>query len=367
MTQRRRYLMWMSFTMESHVRSFHRLLESYADDPQAVFEAARDGKLCPHGGRETELVQLMKSKANEWYIDRCIQFLDQNKIGMVLFEDENYPALLKEIYLPPVALYIKGTMPKEIPLPIAMIGSRRCSNYGREVAMQISEELGKHGVCIVSGMAHGIDCTSAIGALKNKANPFPTIAVLGCGVDVIYPAENRTLYEQISERGAVISEFVPGVKPRPTNFPQRNRIISGLSRGVVVVEAARKSGTRITVNCALEQNRDVFAVPGRIMDYLSQGSNDMIHEGIAKPVFDIRDILEEYGIAVEKLAEPVKTDIAELDFEKQLVVRLLQVSERDFDELCAMTSWSAAKLNSVLTAMELSGIIKQLSGRVYTM
>ncbi len=366
MMQRRRYLMWMNFTMESHARSFYRLLESYSGDPMAVFEAARDGKLCPHGSREEELFHLMKSKASEWYIDRCLRFLEQNAIDMVLFEDENYPALLKEIHLPPAALYVKGVLPVEIPLPIAMIGSRNCSNYGREVAMRIAEELGKYDVCVVSGMASGIDCTSATGALKNDSNLFPTIAVLGCGVDVIYPAENRGLYEQIAERGAVVSEFAPGVKPKPTNFPQRNRIISGLSRGVVVVEAARKSGTRITVNYALEQNRDVFAVPGRITDTLSQGPDDMIREGIAKPVFDVADILEEYGITVEKTSKPSKANFGELDLDQQLVVRLLQVSERDFDELCAMTSWSASKLNSVLTAMEISGIIKQLSGRVYT-
>ena len=188
---------------------------------------------------------------------------------------------------------------------------------------------------------------------------------MGSGVDVVYPEENRKLYDEICDKGAVVSEFLPGTVPDSKHFPQRNRIISGISRGVVVAEAAIKSGTRITADFALEQGRDVFAIPGRITDPFCQGTNQMIQQGAAKPVFCVDDILEEYGIRSDKAVRMTEIDESGLSFEQTLIVRLLKAGEKTIDELCEMTQFEPGKLNSALTEMEISGIIKQSPGRIY--
>lgn len=262
-------------------------------------------------------------------------------------------------------LFVKGRIPEKIPLPIAVVGSRQCSDYGESIAQKLSLELAECGCCIVSGMAYGIDKIAAQSALKASKTECPTIAVLGCGVDIPYPNANRPLYDEICERGAVISEFLPGTRPDAFNFPRRNRIISGISKGVLVVEAAMKSGTRITVDHALEQGRDVFAVPGRITDSACEGTNQMIREGMAKAVFCVEDILEEYGVDVSMMKRAEKIDESSLSMEELLILRLLRAGERSVDELCEMTGMNVAQLNFTLTSMEISGIIKQSSGRMY--
>ena len=229
----------------------------------------------------------------------------------------------------------------------------------------ISGQLAECGACIVSGMAYGIDKVAAIAALERSKAETPTIAVLGSGVDVVYPEENRKLYDEICDKGAVVSEFLPGTVPDSKHFPQRNRIISGISRGVVVAEAAIKSGTRITADFALEQGRDVFAIPGRITDPFCQGTNQMIQQGAAKPVFCVDDILEEYGMRSDKAIRMTEIDESFLSFEQTLIVRLLKAGEKTIDELCEMTQFEPGKLNSALTEMEISGIIKQSPGRIY--
>ena len=239
---------------------------------------------------------------------------------------------MREIHSAPAALFVKGRLPDKIRLPIAVIGSRRCSDYGRKAAEMISGQLAECGACIVSGMAYGIDKMAAI---------------------------------EICDKGAVVSEFLPGTVPDSKHFPRRNRIISGISRGVVVAEAAIKSGTRITADFALEQGRDVFAIPGRITDPFCQGTNQMIQQGAAKPVFCVDDILEEYGMRSDKAIRMTEIDESGLSFEQTLIVRLLKAGEKTIDELCEMTQFEPGKLNSALTEMEISGIIKQSPGRIY--
>ena len=190
--------------------------------------------------------------------------------------------------------------------------------------------------------------------------------MLGNGPNVVYPSVNRDVYDLIAKRGAIVSEFMPGIAPTPSHFPMRNRIISGLSRGVIVVEAREKSGTFITVDCALEQGRDVFAIPGRVSDELSMGTNNLIREGLAKITLSAEDVLEEYGI--KPMAEERKTVTpAELSFEQELIHRLLMAGERTYDELAELTGFDAGMLNSTLTAMEFSGIIKQSVGRLFSL
>ncbi|MBQ3109284.1 MAG: DNA-processing protein DprA, partial [Clostridia bacterium] len=219
------------------------------------------------------------------------------------------------------------------------------------------------GACIVSGLAAGVDAAAAEGALEAKENPLPTIAVLGGGVDMIYPAENANLYERIAERGAILSEFAPGLRPQKGFFPMRNRIISGLSLGVLVTEAGERSGASITVGTALDQGRDTFAVPGRITDRMSKGTNRMIRDGQAAPVLEAADILRWYGI--ESAEKTEKRNALKLSPLETKIMEALRHQEESFDELCEKLSVSAAELNSALTSLEFSEIIKQLPGRVY--
>ncbi len=361
MEERRRYLMWLCFVTECNPRLYAACLSAFSNEPKALFDAAARGKL-PDGLSEKRAA-VLKSKAGEAYIDRCLEYLKKNRISAALAEDGDYPALLKQIIDPPPVLFYKGRL-CEMRLPIAVIGSRRHTEYGRRVAERLSGELAERGVCIVSGLAHGIDCIAAEAALEARLNDYPTVAVLGCGVDVIYPRQNAALYARIIERGAVISEFLPGTRPEKYNFPRRNRVISGLSRGVAVVEASAESGTSITVDHALEQGRDVFAVPGRITDRSSEGTNLLIAQGCAKCVLSASDILEEYGVR-DAASRPAEIDESKLTVEQTLIVRLLMADERSFDELCELTGLPAAELNSVLTQLEFSGIIKQSPGRLF--
>jgi DNA processing protein len=360
-------MLWLGFALPTAYKRQQALLEAYGGDAACLFTDAANGRLPAAGKREAAAYAELRQKANEAYIDACLEYLKKRRIAAVLPVDENYPALLKEIYRPPTVLYVRGTLPKNLPLPIAMIGSRHCSDYGTQVALRLSEQLSGQGACVVSGLAYGIDCACAQGALYAAGSAFPTVAVLGSGVDVIYPQENHKIYQEICERGAVVSEFLPGTRPLASHFPQRNRIISGMSRGVVVIEASLRSGTSITVDCALEQGRDVFALPGRVTDLMSEGTNKMIADGIAKPIFSAADILEEYGVRPRREAPAKQVDETGLSFEQTLVVRLLRVCERSFDELCEMTGLDVVKINYALTELEFSGIIKQSSGRVYSL
>lgn len=214
------------------------------------------------------------------------------KLGIKIlpYTHQSYPEHIKNIFDYPIVLYIKGELKETDKLALAIIGTREATPYGERHAVRFSRELAELDICIVSGLARGIDTFAHLGALKAKEGR--TIAVVGSGLDIIYPPENRKLYNQIAERGAVISEFGFGVQPDASNFPRRNRIISALSLGVLVIEAGEKSGAVITAGAALEQGREVFCLPGNIDSAQSQGTNKMIKEG-AKLVNDIEDILEE--------------------------------------------------------------------------
>ena len=364
-SERERYLLWLGFALGPGAKRYGRILAAFDGDARAAYEAAGRHDLPPECGLKSALAEKLCASANERFLNGCFKRLLELDVSAAALESPEYPVLLKEIYDPPPVLYYRGTLLAEPALPIAVVGSRTPTEYGRKMAHALSHTLSESGACIISGLAYGVDCIAALGALAAEDNPYPTIAVLGCGADVIYPAANRDVYEKIVARGAVVSEFLPGTKAFSSNFPMRNRIISGLSRGVLVVEAAAKSGTLITVDCALEQGRDVFALPGRVTDEKSSGTNALLREGQAKFTVSAEDILEEYGgmHAVKARAVPEPED---LPLEQALIRRLLLASERSFDELCELTGLSVPLLNSSLTEMEFSGIIKQSPGRVYS-
>ena len=219
--------------------------------------------------------------AEDGFLDRYVRYLEEHNIGVCCHFDADYPVVLREIHDAPPLLFYRGRLQAEPRLPIAMVGSRVCTQYGRDIAQLFAHDLAAAGCTIVSGLAEGIDGCAARGALSCEESPYPTVAVLGCGIDVVYPASHRKLFDEIAERGAVVTEFLPGTRPLRENFPVRNRIISGMARGLVVVEAGERSGTSITAGYALDQGREVFAVPGRITDRQSVGTNRMIQRGEA--------------------------------------------------------------------------------------
>jgi len=226
--------------------------------------------------------------SGEW--EEELRAIKKNSVAVITFFDESYPALLREIACPPPVLYVKGNSAVLSEFSLAIIGSRNATNYGVNMACEFSRRLSALGVVIVSGLARGIDTAAHTGALTNK-----TVAVLGSGLLNIYPRENKRLVDLILKNGAVVSEFPLNTEPLKENFPRRNRIVSGLSKGVVVVEAAMKSGALITANFALEQNREVFAIPGKPGDIFSEGANSLIQNG-AKLVQSIDDILMEFNL-----------------------------------------------------------------------
>ena len=288
--------------------------------------------------------------------------LERKGIKCVAVDSDMYPPLLKELPCPPPILYYRGSL-RGINRPaVAIVGSRRSTFYGNEVAQLLARELSAAGVTVISGMALGIDTASHRGCLENRGY---TAAVLGCGLDHCYPPRNIDLMEQIIASGAVISEFPLGTKPLPNHFPQRNRIISGLSLGTVVVEATAKSGSLITADYALEHNREVFAVPGNIGSPYSRGCHKLIKEG-AHLVESVADILSE--IMVQSPAEEQLTlDNAALtltDLEKNLL-GLIPYQPMHIDDIVQTCDSSASEVVSLLLSLELKKVVRQTPGKYF--
>ena len=284
---------------------------------------------------------------------------------LVTFIDPGYPEPLKTIYDPPLALYVWGTLEAKDRHGMALIGSRRTSNYGRQVADRLAYQLARTGFTVNSGLARGIDTAAHEGALKGGGR---TLAVLGGALDKFYPPENRILAEKIAEQGAVISEFPFGREPDRTTFPMRNRIVSGLSMGVVVVEAGIKSGALHTANAAAEQGRTIFAVPGRIDSAFSGGSHQLIKTG-AKLVEDVDDILQEFEFLIPKKKQEVELDLmmrpeVQLSAEEQAIVKALAPGEQDVDTLARLVELPAAKISALLIGLEMKRVIRMLPGRM---
>lgn len=364
---RDRAWIWLNSVVGTNVRLADELI-FINDGLLPLFEAARNGKpiRLPESSDDT-LKDKLRSTSDDRNIDAVIQKLDSIGVVAVTRDNRDYPNLLREIFDPPTLLFVKGRLKGNMRLPIAVIGSRKCSDYGRSMAEYFGKELAAKGACVVSGMADGCDSAAAWGALSVSNADYPTVAVLGSGIDVVYPSSNRRLYDAIAERGAVVSELPPGRFPSRESFPQRNRIISGISKGVLVAEAGVKSGTSITVGFAHDQGRDVFAVPGRITDMMSAGSNQLIKSGSAKAVFGIDDILFEYGIFVIP-EDPVtkNVDVLKLPLKQKKIYDELVLGEKTADQLCEKLEFDVSEINIYLTEMELSGIIKRLQNGSYS-
>jgi DNA processing protein len=295
-------------------------------------------------------------------IDYDLSWLEQKNNSVITFNDTNYPPQLKEITDPPPVLFVRGN-PDLLSLPqIAIVGSRNPSSLGVETAFNFAKTLSHHGFVITSGLALGIDAASHRGALNAKGY---TVAVAGTGLDRVYPARHKELATEIVNTGVMISEFPPGTTAKANHFPRRNRIISGLCQGLLVVEAAKQSGSLISARMALEQNREVFAIPGSIHNPLARGCNALIREG-AKLVETTQDILEElnqYNQQDEKLLSfPVQST---LDLEQQTLLNRVMFSPTSIDNLVENTGESVEVISSMLLILELQGYLEATAGGCY--
>ncbi|MGF6905825.1 DNA-processing protein DprA [Fusobacterium sp. PH5-44] len=304
---------------------------------------------------ENEILQMRKlDKLN---IEREIELLVKNRVRVINLTDEDYPEDLKNISQPPVFLYYRGNVKLLKGRKIAVVGTRRATSYGKMACEKITDGLVDGGVTTVSGLALGIDAICHRRTLEKKGD---TIAVLGSGIDVIYPKINKKLWEDIGEKGLIITEFPLGTEPTNYNFPMRNRIIVGISRGVVVVESQESGGSLITANIVLEENRDVFAVSGDIFSPSSQGCNNLIKRSHAKLITDVQDILNEYGWSSKK-EEYSLPKLSEI--ESKVYGEL--VKEKTLDELIVSTGEKTSDLLSVLMDLEIKNIVVSISGGKY--
>ncbi len=291
--------------------------------------------------------------------------LPKNNFELIKISDKSYPFLLKEIVTPPELLYVKGQFEPRDKNAVAIVGARVATSEGLKTAYDLAFQLAQAGVTIISGLAQGIDTEAHRGALDAGGR---TIAVLGTGVDIIYPTSNIKLAKRIIEEklGAVISEFAPGTPAYPSNFPQRNRIISGLSRGTVVVEAREKSGALITANFALEQNRDVFAVPGPIGRPTSYGPNRLIKEG-AKIVTGVSDIMEELGFRIATSDKrQVTSKFDNIAGDELKIATMLADEPKTAEELIQESKIAASQINALISMLEIKGVIQKIGGK-YTL
>lgn len=302
---------------------------------------------------------------NEDYLKKVLYILEEQNIEVVTIYDENYPKSLKNIYNKPLVLYIKGKILEEDEFAIAVVGSRKATSYGKWATEKFVKELVNLDITIVSGLATGIDSIAHKTALEYNGR---TIAVLGNGLDIVYPNKNKELYKEIAKNGALITEYFCGVAPLPYNFPQRNRIISGLSLGVIIVEAKGKSGSLITAQHALEQGKEVFAVPGNINSIFSEGTNRLIKDG-AKLIMDVEDIIEELYQLQDRLNRVKKENIdysnlSELEIS---IVELIKEGPMHCDTIAMKTGMNIKEVNSILTILELKGIIKEIGGGIFAL
>lgn len=311
---------------------------------------------------EKEKIRVSKTRKN-W--EKEYEKLNEQNIRMILYDDKVYPCRMKELAGMPYALYCKGKMPYEEKMSVAVVGARQCSPYGERMTLEFAERLAEEDVQIISGMARGIDGAAHRGALNAGGLTF---AVLGCGVDVCYPKEHKGLYKDLEAKGGILSEYMPGTPPLPGFFPARNRIISAMADVVLVMEAREKSGSLITADMALEQGRDVYALPGSVESELSRGCNSLIRQG-AGILLGTEDLLKELGIQAKNKAQTGsrkgnKNKIM-LETVEKLVYSKLDFFPRGREELLHETDLTSRELTEVLVSLQLKGYVIERSKNYY--
>ncbi len=312
-------------------------------------------------GFDRKIAAYIKSGGNDTLVHHQLKRMKETGIRGITIWDDRYPLLLKKTADPPVILFYKGNLPVAWPDCIGVVGMRQPDAYGRSVTESLVKGLVENGITVVSGMARGIDTVAHDAALRMGGDSY---AILGCGIDYIYPPENHGLYQRITRQGAILTEYLIGTKPDSSNFPRRNRIISGVSLGTIIIQASNRSGALITANYALEQNREVFAVPGSILNPRSEGPNRLIQQG-AKMVIGIDDILEELAPRLQKAQAPEKPAPPNLKAPEKALLAHLSEEPMHIDLLVQRLQTSPAVLLAQLLNLELLGVVKQLSGKMF--
>lgn len=355
--------------------TFRRLRERYHDLEKVPGLSVAE--LCRIEGVGTRTAERIRASLDAFDAGAELALADKLGVWILHLDDARYPPALKAIYDPPPVLYVRGTLGREDNLAVAIVGSRRCTAYGQEQASRFAHLLAASGLTVVSGLARGIDTAAHRGALSAKGR---TIAVLGCGLGHCYPPENQKLLEQVIENGACVSELPLGYYPQSENFPARNRIIAGLTMGTLVVEASNRSGALITAKEALEQNREVMAIPGRIDSPASIGTHRLLKQG-ARLVDSVQDVMEALGYIGEGLKDHVGAASQEaqrkaeaplfagakpkLRGDEEKVYGCLDHQAVHIEEVIVKTGLDAGKVNSLLIALQLKGLVKQLPGSLF--
>ena len=307
---------------------------------------------------EKEINAILESKKS-WDLEKEASVLEQADVNMVTLEEEAFPKRLKNLADCPYALFFRGRLPEEGKKTAAIVGARACSSYGRAVALELGEKLARQGADVISGMASGVDSFGHWGAIHGGGR---TYAVMGCGADVCYPRGGRELYHRIQEAGGILSEYLPKTEPAAMRFPARNRLISALSDVVIVVEARRKSGSLITADFALEQGKEIYAVPGRLDDALSAGCNDLIRQG-AGILSSVEELLLELGFSGQNNRVSGKKDdqkiINSLEKAELMVYSCFGLYAKNMEELLQMTKLPAWELADLLVKLQAKGLIEE--------
>lgn len=352
---------WVAFNLIPGIgRARFALMEKHFGSLEEAWHA--DAHELKAAGLDAKSASAIVARRPKISPDDEMERLARYKVKAMTWNDTSYPKMLKEIYDPPPVLYMRGSLAEADEWAIAVVGTRGATVYGREVAESLVTDLARNSITIVSGLARGIDSTAHRAAMDAGGR---TIAVLACGLDMVYPADHAPLAREILNHGALISDYPLGTRPRPVHFPRRNRIMSGLSMGVLVVEAGDRSGALITVRWALEQNREVFVVPGSILSPKSKGGNRLIQDG-AKLVTNYQDILEELNLTAVSQQLEARELIPATDVEAQLL-KHLSMEPVHIDEVHHRSGLPIVMVSSTLSMMELKGMVRQVAGMNYVL
>lgn len=343
---------------------YSKLSELFSVDLQSL--KSIDG-IYENNCKEVEYAVNNSKRFEESYLI-LLEKLEESNVKVTTIFDDDYPQNLKNIYDAPVILYYYGTLNEKDRYSISIVGTRTPSDYGRKICSEISKELSKRGILVVSGLAIGIDSIAHNSCIESGGL---TYAVLGSGVDNLYPPDNKILYEKIKEHGAVLSEFDLGSKAEKVNFPRRNRVVSGITLGTVIVESRIKGGSLITAEFALDQNRELFAIPGNVNARNSEGCNNLIKKGYAKLVSGVDDILTEFNIRLSDIGYPQSKEFTQTEnpdmnvFESKIYNVLNDTEPINIDKICELTSLNISDCLVNLLTMEFKGLISQLPGKYF--
>ncbi len=354
-------LYWIGFNLVKGIGSvrFKALLDFFGS-PAIAWQAPADA--LQNAGLSPKIIENLNKIRSQVSLEQIWNRIVEKGIEVVTWDDAHYPALLKEIDQPPPVLYIRGSLEPSDAWSVAVVGTRRITPYGRQVTEEIAGALAQSGLTVVSGLAIGVDTFAHQSAIRAGGR---TLAILGSGVDVIYPNINRKLADEVIAHGALISDYPPGTGPEAANFPPRNRIISGLARAIVVVEAGDTSGALITASFANEQGRDVYAVPGSIYAPQSKGTNRLIQQGAA-PLLSPQDILEALNVSMIAQHKAARI-VLPADATEAALFQVLGQEPLHVDEILQRCSLPVEKVSAALAMMELKGMVRQVGGMQFTL